>query len=118
VAAGLPGAGIGGFFYLASALLLPFRSLIRRARGMRVAWRRVLTQTGLACGILGGIWLAGWIIGVRLAPGTHDLALRAGSAAGRTARLLGEATIFVSIGTLLVVLTSVQVARLLVRRPY
>ena len=116
--AGIPGAGIGGLFYLANAILLPVRGLVRRARGQAVPWRTLLPQTALAAGILAGIWAAGWLMGVWLVPGTHGrspLALSVASAAG-TARLLGAATLFASVGTLVAVLVSVQVARLVVRR--
>jgi hypothetical protein len=117
--AGIPGAGIGGLFYLANAILLPVRGLVRRARGEVVPWRTLLPQTGLAAGILLGIWITGWLLGAWLGPGAlrrAPLLALTGSAAAHTARLLGAATLFASVGTLVAVLFSVQLARLVVRR--
>lgn len=57
--AGLPGTGIGGLFYLISALLMPVREAWRtvtgrgRARDLRVAVR----QSAMALAILGVAWL-------------------------------------------------------------
>ncbi|HEU5219973.1 MAG TPA: hypothetical protein VFU23_15035 [Gemmatimonadales bacterium] len=119
MATGIPGAGIGGLFYLANALLLPFHGLRRRARGETVAWRPILIQFSIAAGILLGIWVAGWLLGLWIGASAGTVSQRtfgAGSAT-RTARLLGLATIYLSIGTLALVLLSVQVARVLIRRP-
>ena len=63
---GLPGAGIGGLFYLASTLLLPVRSLVRRWRGRpdNVTWRGQAYLVLLALGIIGSLWLAGWLLDI------------------------------------------------------
>jgi hypothetical protein len=104
-------------FYMANALILPVRGLVRRAQGEAVAWCRILPQAGLALGILLGIWIAGWALGfwlraVELSP-IHGALPSAGVHA---ARLLGAATILVSFVTLGAVLLSVQVARVALRR--
>ena len=54
MAAGLPGVGIGGLFYLASALAMPVRQLARRLRGDRsgASWPVVARQAGMAVAIL------------------------------------------------------------------
>ncbi|HTL05673.1 MAG TPA: hypothetical protein VL241_07985 [Gemmatimonadales bacterium] len=115
--AGIPGAGIGGLFYLINALLLQLRGLRRRARGEAVPWRALFRQAALAAGILAGIWLAGWGLGLWLGSGAGGAPSPLGAAAAaRTARLLGAATQVVSCGTLAAVLLSVQLARLMVRR--
>ena len=64
--AGIPGAGIGGLFYLLSAFSLPFRLVRRRWRGERrpVAGDGTWRQVGMALGIVGGIWLTGWMLGL------------------------------------------------------
>jgi hypothetical protein len=114
---GIPGAGIGGLFYLANALVLPVRGLLRRARGEKVSWRVLLDQAGLAIGIILGIWLTGWLLGFWLGPSILASGPGAHPSNGlRTARLLGAATLAVSVGTLAAVLLSVQVARVMVRR--
>jgi len=61
---GLPGTGIGGLFYLLSAIWMPFYEVGRVSMGRgRRSWRMVTTQFALATGILAGIWLTGWLIG-------------------------------------------------------
>ena len=55
----LPGAGIGGIFYLLIAVLMPLRelSLNITASGQRVwRWRPIALAVGLAGGILASIW--------------------------------------------------------------
>jgi hypothetical protein len=63
--AGLPGTGIGGLYYLISALFMPLRELVLTARGQSSLerWRIVATQTIIALGIILGIWLMGWALG-------------------------------------------------------
>lgn len=65
---GMPGAGIGGIFYLLSAVLMPFRELYRTARGRssRARWLGVARQTGIALTIIGSIWATGWVLGLLL----------------------------------------------------
>ena len=67
--AGLPGTGIGGLFYLISALFMPFRELVLTARGRSrlERWRSVASQTIIALGIILGIWLMGWALGYVIA---------------------------------------------------
>lgn len=63
---GVPGAGIGGLFYLACALWAPVRELwfvIVLRRPPRLP-RLVMRQAATACGIIAGIWLTGWLFGL------------------------------------------------------
>lgn len=107
---GLPGAGIGGLFYLASTLLLPARSLMRRLRGQSdaVSLRQHLHHVSIAIGIMAGLWTAGWLLGFVMpkemlsAPGTATLLT------SRTAIPL--ATFGFGVGTLLAVLLVVELA--------
>ena len=65
---GLPGVGLGGMFYLLSALLMPLHALAQRVRGAtskRASF--VLRQVALAVGIAGALWLTGWLLGLLLA---------------------------------------------------
>ena len=111
--AGLPGAGIGGLFYLASTLLLPARSLLRRVRGQDdpVTWRHQVHSVLIAVGIIGGLWLSGWLLGLivpdemlaRVAGGE-----RATSGVARNA--IRVATLAMAVGTLAFVLVAVEVA--------
>jgi hypothetical protein len=60
---GLPGAGIGGMFYLLMALLAPVRETVRRETGSPRQWRLVFRHFLVAASILAGMWLAAWAIG-------------------------------------------------------
>jgi hypothetical protein len=66
VTAGLPGTGIGGIFYLISALLMPFREAFRFlvGRGDRARGQMALQQGGLAVIIVGAIWVTGIVMGL------------------------------------------------------
>lgn len=119
--AGLPGAGIGGLFYLISALALPVRALARAIRGhpMGLTPGAVLRQVLIALGILAGIWATGWLLGLMVAPGlvpppSSSRVLRA--IPGASANVVRIAAVLVGFATLGIVLLSVEVARLVVRR--
>lgn len=64
--AGLPGTGIGGVFYLVSALLMPFVELFRTLRGESSVerWLIVARQLTMATAIIAGMWLMGLLLGV------------------------------------------------------
>jgi hypothetical protein len=64
--AGMPGTGIGGVFYLASALVMPFIELLRtlRGRSSKERWRLVLRQLAMSALITAGMWLIGLLLGV------------------------------------------------------
>jgi hypothetical protein len=61
---GLPGTGIGGLFYLITALLMPVIELVRTFQGQSslARWRRVGRQTGMAGGIVGCLWATGYAV--------------------------------------------------------
>jgi hypothetical protein len=114
---GIPGTGIGGLFYLASALWLPVRGVFRRMRGERVAWVHALAQAAIALGVLGGLWLTGALLSLLIAP-LLGPATRAGHlAAMHRSNVLRAASVLAGLGTLSLVLTAVQVARVTVHRP-
>jgi hypothetical protein len=114
--AGLPGVGIGGIFYLVSALLMPVRSLVAvlRGRPAEARWPTALRQAALAGGILGAIWLTGlglgWVI-LHLVPEAAHLVARGGRSAGEVQSVLRTSALALSLGTLAVVLTLVQLLR-------
>ena len=114
---GAPGAGIGGLFYLASALVLPVRSVYRVFRGDRVAWGAVARQWLLAVSVLMAIWLAGWLIGLWAGPALTQVTPR-GMAASimRSTGILASALLYASFATLAVILLVVRIAALLVER--
>ncbi len=73
MSAGLPGLGLGGIFFLVSALLAPFVELVRTARGQSslASWLGVGRQFGLAVamivavdGVLRLVYLLGSVAGL------------------------------------------------------
>ena len=115
---GMPGTGIGGMFYLVSALATPLSEAYRRVRGGVTGagtggWRPVAGQTALAGAILAGMWATGWLLGATLQAAHSVVWLRAGpppSNALRTTALL------LSFGTLAAVLLGVELLGLWLHR--
>jgi hypothetical protein len=62
--AGVPGSGIGGSFYLLSALLMPVKESVAicRKTSSRASRKAVSRQVLNAVGVLTGVWLTGWFI--------------------------------------------------------
>lgn len=114
--AGIPGVGIGGIFYLASALLMPLRSLaaVLGGRPEEARWRLALRQAAIAAGILGMLWATGvalgWIITAYIPQGATVVGGSAGGAEVRSVVKTGA--LLLSLGTLSVVLALVQVMRI------
>jgi hypothetical protein len=121
--AGLPGAAVGGLFYLVSALLMPVVQLVRLRRGRRLPGhgRLVLRQSAMAAGILAALWVVGEGLGwLFVATRLHVVPQLAAQPQGLPQDVpnVVRATAFaVSMGTLILVLGVVQVLRLVVRRP-
>lgn len=112
---GLPGAGIGGLFYLASAVLLPFRRVLHVARGKPRQRSFDISTMAIAGGILAAVWVTGWLLGFIVPAGTVESAVSiAGASAARN--VLRVATLGIAAGTLAAVLVAVEVARLGRRR--
>lgn len=118
--AGLPGTGIGGLFYLLAALSSPLRFMWRRATPQRGAatWREVMEVAAIALGVIGGIWFAGWLLGVVLAghPGALSGLSPRTLASGQAANVVRVAALVAGIATLALVLGVVELARLVSRR--
>jgi hypothetical protein len=119
VTAGVPGAGIGGLFYLACALLMPMRALLGVARGTPRTYGAmfVARHAAMATAMLGSIWVAGWLLGLALGwwsagqPPAHGTAT-----AADTPRVIGQAMVALTVGTLITVLLLVECLRLIVPR--
>lgn len=113
--AGIPGVGIGGIFYLASALLMPLRSLVAVVAGRpaEARWGLALRQATLAGGILAALWVTGvalgWIITTFIPQGTSIVSPGAGGAEVRSVVKTGA--LLLSLGTLCAVLALVQLIR-------
>ena len=109
--AGLPGTGIGGLFYLISALFMPFREAFRAliGRGDRAKGQVALQQGGLALTIVGAIWVTGIGLGL-MHVGTSLMQLHRSRIAG--VRIFYVTPVLVAVLTLTGVLLSVEVARI------
>ena len=109
---GLPGAGIGGLFYLIAGLLMPVREawLTVTGRSSRARWRIVLHQFSIASGIAGGTWASSWLLTTLLLRVAHGDTPRPGASAGlgtsalhRTAEWLRPTHGLAQLATLVVV---------------
>jgi hypothetical protein len=118
---GMPGTGIGGLFYIAGALWAPVDAMFLCATGRRteVRWRLVARQSSIALGILAALWLAGWGLGYLLTSGAAVFVgmIGPGTLGADTVRFIRWAAILGSTGLLCMVLLSVQLLRITVRRP-
>lgn len=115
--AGLPGTGLGGVFYIASAVFMPVHRLLRGRGHDGRGWGRIAAQGGIALGILGALFLTGWMIGVFVTPEMRP----AGAGTGRV--LAGSATAFArwvavvgTAGVLALLLVTVEIAGLVASR--
>ncbi len=66
--AGLPACGIGGVFYLLSAIFMPIielnKMLRRKARrNPKERWKLIAFQLMVALSMIGGFWLTGEVLG-------------------------------------------------------
>lgn len=125
--AGLPGTGIGGVFYLLSALLMPIIELIMTIRGKSslARWYMVLRQQIMAATILVGMWILGLFAGViykvfisakPVMPGLlRDMHTHIVQTAVNV-NLFHMAPVVMSILTLVTVITLTNVMRLFVRQ--
>ena len=110
---GVPGAGIGGLFYIASTLLLPFRSLARRVRGQPDSQTagQIAHSVAMAGGVIAAMSVTGWLLAL-LVP--DELLRTVPTARGGTVRartVLPVATFATAVVTLVAVLAAVEVAR-------
>ena len=122
---GLPGAGIGGLFYLISALAMPVHAAARKLRARSSAakpdddrairWALISRQIGIAVGIMLALWTIGWVLAQILVAHPGALGHAQSTAAGqKLPNVLRVAAVIVSLVTLGIVLVAVQVARLVV----
>ena len=112
---GVPGAGIGGLFYIASTLLLPFRSIARRVRGQPDSQTvgQIAHSVAMAGGIIAGLWLTGWLLALVVPDELLRTVPTTGGIAGRARTVLPVATFATAVVTLVAVLTAVELARIM-----
>ena len=120
---GVPGTGIGGMFYLVSALAMPLRQAYRwlRRRPLRsspssVGWRIVAGQTAMAGAILAAIWVTGWLVGIAITASAAIIRPPHLLAGAHPGNVLRTAALVLSAATLAAVLLGVELLRLWVHR--
>lgn len=116
--AGLPGSGIGGVFYLLSALCAPVVALARGSRGEDRRGRMVLQQWLLAAGVIAGLVVTGWLLGIIIAHTPLTAwASRGAVAEARIPTVLRAASLAIAVGTLAAVTLAVWIAAFVVHGP-
>jgi dTDP-glucose pyrophosphorylase len=112
--AGIPGTGIGGFFYMITALWMPVREvgLRVRKRDHPGRWRLVGVQLGIAAGIIAGAWLTGWFL-VLMFPALVARAQHGSSHARYVRNVLTMAPILLQAATFSLVVLAVKIITLL-----
>ncbi len=114
---GVPGTGIGGMFYLVSALAMPLRQAYRSLRRRPSAgWRIVAGQTAMAGAILAAIWVTGWLVGIAITASAAFIAPPHLLAGAHPGNVLRTAALVLSAATLAAVLLGVELLRLWVHR--
>lgn len=105
--AGLPGTGIGGLFYLMSALFMPIRELYYTVQGKssKKQWKLVGSQVSLALGVIGGFWATGWALS-HIVPVKTKLNMTGSSPA---LKVLFVKPFIISISVLLGVLAAIEI---------
>jgi len=110
----LPGTGIGGLFYIVSALWMPVCELWRRRRGDAPGrWPLVARQFGIAVGIVASMTGVFWALDAALM--LEQVAAHAGGE--HVMWSLRLSALMVTSGVLSTVLSAVQVVRLCLRLP-
>lgn len=110
---GLPGMGIGGLFYILSALLMPICEMRRRLQGGAAGrWPLVARQFGIAIGIVGAMSGVFWALDTALL-----LEQVAAHAAGKVHMMwsLRVSALLVTSCVLATVLSTMQLVRLCLR---
>ena len=114
---GLPGSGIGGVFYLLSALWMPVHGAHGSMRGKRFRVRVIAGQSIMAALILAALWGTGAVIDMLIsAPNVAAAARNAlGSGEGSPVpHIFRAASFLLTFGTLAGVLLLVQILRFVV----
>lgn len=109
--AGIPGTGIGGIFYLLSALCMPLREMTKVVRGKSNLrrWKFIIMQLGLASGIIFGFWLTGLVLAMVIPQKAHMFLVR-----GAHGNILKIQPFIIAITVLFGVLLTVEILSLLI----
>lgn len=116
---GLPAAGISAVFYLIAAVLMPVVTLWRMARGEAMhpgGWALVARQVAVAAAIIVTVLLTALAIGALLPAAPVDGGGGGEGGAEPALRAVGRIAIWISLGTLALVLIGVRVGAFIVAR--
>lgn len=121
---GIPGTGIGGLFYILSALFMPLVEISNRIRfrDRATPWRQITTQFAIASGILVALAVTAWFIlpAPAVAPEVETVIALPMTELTETDSHTNDVVkmlfIFGTLGVLLFVLSLVQVLRYVVKR--
>jgi hypothetical protein len=99
---------------------MPFHELYKtlRNKSQPQRMRLIFVQSGIALGIIAGIWLTGWLLGELLAMANAWLALKRGMpppAPSTLPNLIKVTLVFLTIGLLAVVVGGVHILKLVMR---
>jgi hypothetical protein len=108
MAAGMPGTGIGGLFYVACALWMPFHEVYRKVRFPHEPrrWRSVLKHFAIAISVAASLLLMGWI----LLP-IRGTTVGGGGSGAESAKLIAMSATALTVLLLAAVLLIVEVTR-------
>src|SRR5687767_12653445 len=121
----IPGAGIGGIFYMVSAIAMPFHAAYRAVKrrnanpndDLPVEWRPVFRQFAIGFGIVVALWLTGWALGALVTAHPSALGdLRPAGEGQAVPNVIRIGALMLSFGSLCAVLLAVQIGRLVVKR--
>lgn len=113
--AGLPGTGIGGLFYILSALWMPVHRALNGRTHEGGDWRRVTGQAAMAAGVLIALFATGWLLGLMIAPETSTVAVPGSVAARGAQNMIRWVTVAGTAGLLIGVLLAVEALHLFVQ---
>ena len=114
---GLPGSGIGGVFYLLSALWMPVHGAQRSLRGERFGVGVIARQSLMAALILFALWGTGAVIDILISAPNATSAARSALGSGADSpvpHVFRTASFALTFGTLAGVLLIVQILRFVV----
>jgi hypothetical protein len=127
---GIPGVGLGGLFFIISALLAPGFELVRTVRGQSslTRWRVVIRQAVMAASIVLATTAILWLLELALlgiwgdvAGSPEEAGMNSGSAALAMEALerlpFAAAPVLITLILLVVVLGCAEMLRLVLRRP-
>ena len=116
--AGLPGAGIGGLFFILSAYFMLFVELQRTVRGRSnlARWRVVLRNVAIASAMVAAVTVVVWIVHRLAYPPSPQRGAGGNDSDGTVETLLPFSPVLVALGVLAAVLGGAYLLRFVTGR--